>query len=572
MAYQFGAGSQLTTTLDTTNTLRSYVFRFYQIGNGGSNNGRIFDKRESGDPARERFYAASTTLKFRREYTTTAGEWAVDQPSLNEWHHCVITYDDSSTANDPIIYIDGALVTVTESITPVGTLRPDNTSNYVWGNDGTATDYYWDGYLAECAIIDGIVSAEDAMLLYEGLLPSEVGTVASHCPMFDSPVDLIITDATATNLTVVDHPGITGGVGIGEAEQINLSVGELNAQASLYDVQSTYSVDLSVAASLVTALSDSVAVESDYNCVNSGLVSSFVTVSGSVVQENYCSVNMIEAVMVDTSFTLPDVYTGVFQSLLCLSDLPSVLLTSSSNLATDGLTSKSVLPGFSLNVNQNLSVDYLTSVVSISGAQSSYAFSASVDSLVSLPTLSWSTVTIDGLLTMVPIDVTASLAGGVVGQEINPLISSLVGDAFSQEISLEQTFIASADELSVFTDIGSLSIDQSSQLSVVDLNSNLMLNMASIVQLRSAVVDELVAAGVIAEVIASPDGVRIFPALYAFTESYIDDVGKSLSFSVDSLSAMAVTERALINNLPHFKIHSSGIFSITQKTGVQSVH
>jgi len=217
MAYQFGANSKLTTTLNVTNTLRSYLFFFYQIGNGGGSVGRVFDKREGTDPARERLYASGTTLKFRREYTTTSGEWAVDQPVLNGWHSGVVTYDDSSVGNDPIVYIDGVSVAVTETITPVGTLRPDNASNYVWGNDGTTNDYYWDGHLAKCTIIDGIVSADDALLYHEGLLPTELGgTVVSYCEMFNDPSDLIIADAVATNLTVVDHPATDGGgVGMG---------------------------------------------------------------------------------------------------------------------------------------------------------------------------------------------------------------------------------------------------------------------------------------------------------------------------------------------------------------------
>ena len=220
MAYQFGAASKLTSALSATNTLRSYAFWFYQTANGGGNFGRIFDKREGSDPARERFYAATTFLKFRREYTTTSGEWSIDQPSLNAWHHCVITYDASNILNQPVVYIDKIPVTVTETITPVGTLRPDNASNYVWGNDGTATDYYWAGRLAEGAIFDGILSAADVVDLYEGLLASDVGTAVSHCPMYDDATDFIIADATATSLTVVAHPDFVGGVGIGAYDSV----------------------------------------------------------------------------------------------------------------------------------------------------------------------------------------------------------------------------------------------------------------------------------------------------------------------------------------------------------------
>jgi hypothetical protein len=55
--------------------------------------------------------------------SVSPGQWrSADQLSIGQWVHCVITIDNSSVANDPIIYIDGGSLGVAEIIAPSGTL------------------------------------------------------------------------------------------------------------------------------------------------------------------------------------------------------------------------------------------------------------------------------------------------------------------------------------------------------------------------------------------------------------------------------------------------------------------
>ena len=56
-----------------------------------------------------------------------------------------VTYDSSSTANDPTIYINGVAQPLTEVDTPIGTLV-DNSDAYIIGNR-TAQDRTFDGLI-----------------------------------------------------------------------------------------------------------------------------------------------------------------------------------------------------------------------------------------------------------------------------------------------------------------------------------------------------------------------------------------------------------------------------------------
>ncbi len=61
------------------------------------------------------------TAGYRVEWVqnaTTTGIWRTNDIAVGR-HHLAVTYDRSSTANDPVIYLDGAAVTVVESVAPV---------------------------------------------------------------------------------------------------------------------------------------------------------------------------------------------------------------------------------------------------------------------------------------------------------------------------------------------------------------------------------------------------------------------------------------------------------------------
>jgi large repetitive protein len=94
-------------------------------------------------------------------WQTAIGKWRSPGGSvdLNRWHHVVVTYDYSSTANDPAIYIDGQAVTVTEVQAPSGTLGTGDTGTIYLGNtsDGART---FDGRIDDAAYYDYALTPE----------------------------------------------------------------------------------------------------------------------------------------------------------------------------------------------------------------------------------------------------------------------------------------------------------------------------------------------------------------------------------------------------------------------------
>lgn len=144
-----------------------------------------------------------TTGKFGliAHFSTTNGIWLTTSATLTPgaWNHVVITYDGSATTNDPIFYLNGASVAITELATPVGTYRT-----------GTTTDLYI-GSLTSGANIDGKIAS---LLVYNRIL---------------SPAE--IADAYASRLAIPDWnglvfaPSLIGGAGLQVFDGSTLAAG-----------------------------------------------------------------------------------------------------------------------------------------------------------------------------------------------------------------------------------------------------------------------------------------------------------------------------------------------------------
>ena len=62
-------------------------------------------------------------------------EWVSAAPGITTLAHIAVTYDGSSTANDPVIYFDGVSQTVTENVAPSGTFEADAANSLIIGQD-----------------------------------------------------------------------------------------------------------------------------------------------------------------------------------------------------------------------------------------------------------------------------------------------------------------------------------------------------------------------------------------------------------------------------------------------------
>jgi hypothetical protein len=117
-------------------------------------------------------------LNFYTDRVTTDGEW--DGPdegftsAAGTWKHIVVTYNGSSVANNPILYVDGASVSVTGIQTPNGAMVSDAAANLELGR---STSENVNGRLEDIRLYKRILAPKEVATLaagYRGPLGGEV--------------------------------------------------------------------------------------------------------------------------------------------------------------------------------------------------------------------------------------------------------------------------------------------------------------------------------------------------------------------------------------------------------------
>ncbi len=158
----------------------------------------------------DRASAGGTYVFFEPDWSGSDAEWAITEPSAGAWHHILVTYDASSTANDPVIYVDGVSVTVTENTAPVGTFTAV-ACDWSVGNRKLDSARSWDGYLAEFAIWDGVIlTAAEAAALGKGVSPHLIRptSLRVYLPLLRDNTNLKGAAPTVTGTAVQPHPSM----------------------------------------------------------------------------------------------------------------------------------------------------------------------------------------------------------------------------------------------------------------------------------------------------------------------------------------------------------------------------
>jgi hypothetical protein len=129
--------------------------------------------------------ASTASMQWAANFSGNNGDWTWTAPSTGAWHHIAVTYDGSSTANKPTVYIDGATVSVTVNVAPIGTLTQVLSGTYI-GNraDGMRN---WDGKLAEVAYWAGsLLTANEVKALSRGVSPLKIkaASLALYYPLY----------------------------------------------------------------------------------------------------------------------------------------------------------------------------------------------------------------------------------------------------------------------------------------------------------------------------------------------------------------------------------------------------
>ena len=134
---------------------------------GEGSSGNIINKMTGWVVAIDSESGGSAKLSFYKSFSGNTPQWQTTSTDLtiDEWNHIVITYDADSTANDPIIYVNGESVALTESGVPSGTSTTDVGSDLYFGNRA-ADDRTFDGEIDEVRLYTSTITALAASALF----------------------------------------------------------------------------------------------------------------------------------------------------------------------------------------------------------------------------------------------------------------------------------------------------------------------------------------------------------------------------------------------------------------------
>lgn len=116
---------------------------------GGGTFGRVLQKGASDSISMNN----GEEIAMRKAFSTNDGIWSSGASSFTfgAWHILEVSYDSDDVANDPSFTIDGAVASVSETSTPVGSATTDVGSDLVIGNR-SAGNRGWDGQKSEIAL------------------------------------------------------------------------------------------------------------------------------------------------------------------------------------------------------------------------------------------------------------------------------------------------------------------------------------------------------------------------------------------------------------------------------------
>lgn len=204
---------------------------------------RYFDKNDGGD-IRCTGSTVSGFIQFRRAWSGGEAVWENDQGPLDDTdNHLCITYDGSSTANDPVLYIDNTnrVATMNENTAPSGTLV-NGAGPLIFGNRADFTTGMV-GDLWEIGVWNRILTLDEiralALRRFSPLF-FPVGLV-EYIPCIRDNISRVRAAPTLTGTTVATHrrmiyPSLFGGGGFTGATAASSGGGGPGSNAYQYAI------------------------------------------------------------------------------------------------------------------------------------------------------------------------------------------------------------------------------------------------------------------------------------------------------------------------------------------------
>jgi len=212
MAYDFSANAtdKVQAASVANPAAVTWAVRVYRTGPGGNSAGRVWQKNNHSFE----LFNNGPNYELDLEWSTTVGKWVFTRPTDNAWHDILVTYDGSQTANNPVVWIDGASVTVTRSQAPAGGFNVV-AANWNIGNSNTNARNFG-GYLCEFAWWNRVLTANEISLLAKNYSAVSIPNGQKmYVPLIRDVYDYRNAAPVVTGTAVVTHPRVLFPIGAG---------------------------------------------------------------------------------------------------------------------------------------------------------------------------------------------------------------------------------------------------------------------------------------------------------------------------------------------------------------------
>jgi len=163
--------SSLQDVFDDGGTISAWI-KPNTTGEGGF--GRIAQKGTTNTSGWEWYVDSATSgdlskVAFRHNFSPSKGTWKSSDFVLpiatSQWTQIVVIYISDSDTNDPVYYVNGSSISLTEINTPSGTRNTDNGADLYIGNRETF-DRTFNGLLDDVRIYNKALTASEIKQLY----------------------------------------------------------------------------------------------------------------------------------------------------------------------------------------------------------------------------------------------------------------------------------------------------------------------------------------------------------------------------------------------------------------------
>ena len=154
--------------------------------------------------------SAGWRILFMYRWSSTIGQWTTDADlALDTWLNIVITYDRGSTANNPVIYVDGVSVALTEIATPSGSAKT-GVDSIAFGSNVVGSQFA-DAIEAEAAIWNGSLDTDDIASFANSVSPLRLQSVplVAYWP-FLGDTEEVSGQGSGAKLTQLNTPTFVG--------------------------------------------------------------------------------------------------------------------------------------------------------------------------------------------------------------------------------------------------------------------------------------------------------------------------------------------------------------------------